>query len=204
MFSGCEVSGSLDQKPVVIVLLAIVVACVILPSARATVPITVTVNPQSPSPNTGFTVSGRFVGYGSGVNWVMYFDPADTAKYFNSGLCVPTNERPAYTGTTGQDGAYSAQIPGQAAGTYMVEVRDDFGDDSGRVCFAIGLVSESVGVQGSNPSPAGFFLAFLPKLVASLNEQVKSITTQTSTLAAVALVAALIVIILAVARLRRR
>ena len=133
MVSGCGVSVRLEQKLIVIVLLAVVVACVILPSARSTVPITVTINPPSPSAHMGFTVSGRFVGYGNGVNWVMYFDVAE------SSCAAPIHAATApFTGTTGSDGTYSAYIWGQPAGTYMVTVRDDFGDNSGRVCFTIG------------------------------------------------------------------
>ncbi len=132
-FSGCEVSIRLEQKLIVIVLLAVVVACAIPPSARATVPVTVTINPPSPSPQAGFTVSGRFVGYGKGVNWVMYFDVAE------SSCAAPLHAATApFSGTTGSDGTYSAYIWGQPAGTYMVTVRDDFGDNSGRVCFTIG------------------------------------------------------------------
>jgi hypothetical protein len=126
-----RVSVRLEQKLIVVVLLAVVVACAILPSTRATVPITVIINPPSPSSYTSFTVSGQFVGYGSGVYWVMYFDPATSS-------CVPTREGPAFSGTTGSDGAYSQWISGHPAGTYMVTVRDDFGDNSGRVCFTVG------------------------------------------------------------------
>ena len=48
------VSVRLGQKLIVIVLLAVVVASVILPSARSTVPITVAINPPNPSPKSGF------------------------------------------------------------------------------------------------------------------------------------------------------
>ena len=122
------------QKRIVIVLLAVVVACVILPLARATVPITVAINPPTPSPYSGFMVSGQFVGYGDGVHWVMYFDTASSMS-----PCVPGHAVEApLQGTTGSDGTYSAWINGQPAGTYLVTVRDDFGDNSGRVCFTIG------------------------------------------------------------------
>ena len=124
------VSVRLGRKLIVIVLLAVVVACGILPSARATVPITVTINPPNPSPDMGFTVSGQFVGYGNGVYWVMYFDPAGSS-------CYPLREDPAFTGTTGSGGTYSVGISGRPAGFYVVTVRDDFGDNSGRVCFTI-------------------------------------------------------------------
>ena len=131
MFSGCGVSVRVEQRPIVIVLLTVVVICAILPSARATASITVAINPPNPSPNAGFTVSGRFVGYGNGVNWTVYLDDADSS-------CVPRNEGPTFTGKTGTDGAYSAYIWGHPAGTYIVTVMDDFGDNSGRVCFRIG------------------------------------------------------------------
>ena len=131
LVSGSEVSVSLEQKLIVIVLLGVVVSCAILPSARATVPITVTIIPLNPSPNTPFTISGQFVGYGSGVYWVMYFDPAGST-------CYPLHEDPAFTGTTGSGGTYSVGISGRPAGFYVVTVRDDFGDNSGRVCFTIG------------------------------------------------------------------
>lgn len=132
MFSGCGVSVRLEQKLIVIVLLGVVAACAILPSARATVHIAVAVNPSSPSPYTGFTIVGDFVGYGSGVNWVMYFDVADSS-------CVPQHSATApFTGTTDSLGEFYAHISGQPAGTYVVQVRDDFGDNSGRVCFTIG------------------------------------------------------------------
>ena len=134
MVSDSGVSLRLEQKLIVIVLLAVVLACAILPSARATVPITVTANPPSPSPNAAFTISGRFVGYGSGVDWVMYFQPADI------GSCVPKSEGLAFSGKTGADGTYSQWMNGQPAGFYSVTVRDDFGDNSGRVCVTIGYV----------------------------------------------------------------
>jgi len=129
-FRVVGVSLRLGHKLIVMVLLAVVVACPILLLARATVPITVTINPPSPSANTGFTISGQFVGYGSGVDWTLFLDAADSS-------CVPRNEGPAFTGTTGGDGAYSAYIWGHPAGTYVVTVMDDFGDNSGRVCFTI-------------------------------------------------------------------
>ena len=132
----------MDRKLIGVVLLAVVLAVgaqsaqhildnTILPTARATVPITVTITPSNPSPNTGFTISGQFMGYGSGVYWVMYFDPAGSS-------CYPLHEDPAFTGTTGSGGTYSVGISGRPAGYYVVSVRDDFGDNSGRVCFTIG------------------------------------------------------------------
>lgn len=121
----------MEQKLIIIVLLSVVLPCTILPSAAATVPITVSISPSSPSAHTGFTVSGRFVGYGKGVNWVMYLD-------VGNGSCVPQHSAtPPFSGTTGNDGAYSAYVWGQPAGNYVVTVRDDFGDNSGRVCFTI-------------------------------------------------------------------
>ena len=133
MISDFVVSVKLEQKPIVIVLFAVVVSCAILPSARATVPITVSINPPTPSAHAGFTVSGRFVGYGSGVDWVMYFDVAE------SSCAAPIHAATApFSGKTSSDGTFSTYIWGQPAGTYMVTVRDDFGDNSGRVCFTIG------------------------------------------------------------------
>ena len=126
----------MEQKLVVVVLLAVVVACVILPSARATVPITVTINPPNPSPNTPFTISGQFVGYGSGVHWIMDFG---TAQSLNP--CVPLSYGPSFSGYTGGGGTYSQSISGRSPGPYTVTVRDDFGDNSGRVCFTIGFGS---------------------------------------------------------------
>jgi len=118
----------------VLLLAPLVVAWTILPLAGATASITVTVSPPHPSPNTPFTISGQFVGYGSGVYWVMYLDPAGGS----GSTCYPLHEDPAYTGTTGSGGTYSAGISSRPAGFYVVTVRDDFGDNSGRVCFTIG------------------------------------------------------------------
>jgi len=140
------VNSRLWRKLIVLVLLAVVAAYPILLLARATVPITVTINPPSPSANTGFTISGQFVGYGSGVDWTLFLDAADSS-------CVPRNEGPAFTGTTGSNGAYSAYIWGHPAGTYVVTVMDDFGDNSGRVCFTI-LPSTSTST-GSNSAYVG-------------------------------------------------
>jgi len=130
MISSYGVGVRLEQKLIGMVLL-VVVACAILPSAKASVPITVNINPPHPSPNAGFTISGQFVGYGNGVNWVMYFDPSGSG-------CYPLHEDPAFSGTTGNGGTYSVGISGRPAGYYVVTVRDDFGDNSGRVCFTIG------------------------------------------------------------------
>jgi len=134
LVSGREVSVRLDHKLIAIMLLA-VVACTILPLAIATVPVTVYIDPLHPSAYEAFTVYGRFVGYGKGVYWVMYFDVAEV----RDGYCVPLHAKTApFTGYTSDDGHYSALISGQPAGTYSVTVRDDFGDSSDRVCFIIG------------------------------------------------------------------
>jgi hypothetical protein len=132
MFSDSGVGVRLEQRPIVIVLLAVAVALAILPSARATVHIAVAVNPPSPSPYTDFTIVGDFVGYGSGVTWYMVIFAADRS-------CVPNHLiSDGWTGTTDSLGEFYAHIWGQPSGTYVVQVRDDFGDNSGRVCFTIG------------------------------------------------------------------
>jgi len=129
----------LRRELIGIVLLAVAIVFVTAPSAKATVPITVNFNPLTPSPYSGFTVSGQFVGYGSGVHWVMYVDTADPTQNSKSlANCVPGHDAvPPLQGTTGSDGTYSAWINGQRAGNYLVTVRDDFGDNSGRACFTI-------------------------------------------------------------------
>ena len=125
----------LGQKRIAIVLLAVlVIAWVILPSVRATVPITVTITPPSPAAYASFTISGQFVGYGSGVHWIMDFG---TAQSLNP--CVPLSYGPSTDGHTGSGGTYSQGFSGRAAGPYTVTVRDEFGDNSGRVCFTVGL-----------------------------------------------------------------
>jgi len=127
----------LGQKRIVIVLLAVlVIAWVILPSVKATgtVPIIVTITPSTPSAYASFTISGQFVGYGSGVHWIMDFG---TAQSLNP--CVPLSYGPSFSGTTGSGGTYSQGFSGRSAGPYTVTVRDEFGDNSGRVCFTIGI-----------------------------------------------------------------
>jgi hypothetical protein len=93
----------------------------------------VTITPPSPSANVSFTISGQFVGYGSGVHWIMDFG---TAQSLNP--CVPLSYGPSFSGTTGSGGTYSQGISGRSPGPYTVTVRDEFGDNSGRVCFTVG------------------------------------------------------------------
>ena len=129
------------EKLIAIVLLAVVMGVgveiaqhamgdAILPLARATAHVAVSVNPPTPSAYTGFTVVGDFAGYGSGVTWYMVILKADS--------CVPNHLiSDGWQGTTDSLGEFYAHIPGQPPGSYVVQVRDDFGDNSGRVCFMI-------------------------------------------------------------------
>ena len=98
----------------------------VLPSASA-VTVTVNIYPPTPHAHKTFVVTGQFVGYGSGVAWIM--------DLYDDGVCG--NKIDQRQGFTSDAGGYHASFGGLPAGTYSVLVYDLFGDSSSCTPFTV-------------------------------------------------------------------